>query len=162
MRNLLGRRVALVAVLASILVTAAGQVAADQHAVALNVRCSRGETISQALEIPPSTLTLVVQGHCTENVVIARDDVTLRAGTGGSLAGPDTTRDTISVTGSRVTIDGLAVTGGRDGVRAAGARGLTLLNCSVGRAGRDGVVFFQGRRDWSTDARSPETRGTES
>jgi parallel beta helix pectate lyase-like protein len=113
----------------------------------VGVKCGTAQTIARALrqgdERKP--LAIIVDGRCTESVVVDRDDVTLLAGgAGGSVHGPDANTNTITVTGSRVTIDGLTVTGGLNGIRGVGARGLTIANCTVQNTGRSGISLGQG------------------
>src|SRR5262249_13918839 len=83
-----------------------------------------------------------------EIVSIPRDDVTLQADpvTGGGVNGgpPDPNGpNVITITGRRVTIDGLTVTGGRNGIQGEAAGRLMVLNCVV-QSSRSGVVFLQG------------------
>lgn len=118
-----------------------------QPTLAVSVRCEAGQTIARALrqgdERKP--LTVVVEGTCTENVVVDRDDVSLVAGsTGGTVTGVDPGLSTITVTAARVTIQGLTVTAGRNGILGVGARALRIVNCTVENTGRTGIVFFQG------------------
>jgi len=111
------------------------------------VDCAKGQTITHALEQSDGNpITIEVRGTCHESVQIDRDDVTLIAGSaGGTVNGPDPNTNTINVVGaSRVVIDGLTVTGGRNGIAANGASRLTIQNCSVQRTGRTGISFFQG------------------
>src|SRR5262247_1423870 len=70
----------------------------------VNVDCGAGDTIAKALTKGDDrkSLTILITGICNENVVINRSDVKLAAAA---------TVDTIRVTGNRVTIDGLTVTG---------------------------------------------------
>lgn len=109
------------------------------------VNCDQGKTIASALEqASDHQLTIVVSGTCQENVVITRDRVTLLAAhPGAGVSGPDTQTSTILVRGDQVTIDGLTVTGGSNGITAIGSGQLTVRNSAV-TAGRSGIVFFEG------------------
>lgn len=113
----------------------------------VNVDCAMGQTIGQALQRDNERkpLLVVVKGVCNETVVILRDDVTLQADpvVGGGVNGPDPGSNTITVTASRVSIDGLTVTGGRNGITGQGASRLTIVNCVV-QSGRTGISFFHG------------------
>ena len=123
--------------------TAAGRPTLD-----VRVDCAAGQTIAHALGVGNErhALRVTVMGQCNENVSIARDDVTLEGDSviGGVVSGPDSSSDTIRITGSRVTVRALTVTGGRNGLLGAGARGMTVQECVVRSTGRSGVVFFQG------------------
>ena len=109
------------------------------------VRCDKGETVGAALDKgqPGAPLTLIISGACNENVSIARDDVTLMATPGSAtINGPDPTVATINVVGNRVLIDGLTVTGGRNGITAVAGK-TTVQNCTVSNAVSTGIVFRQ-------------------
>lgn len=112
----------------------------------VQVDCAMGQTISQALQSLSTPLTIVVKGICNENVVVARDAVTLQAdpAVGGTVNGPDPFLATITVAGQDVVIDGLQVTGGRNGIEGVGAIRLTIQNCLVQNTGRNGIAFLSG------------------
>lgn len=113
----------------------------------VTVDCASGDTIARALTRGDDrkSLTILINGTCSENVVINRSDVKLGAAApGATVVGPDGTLDVIRVTGSRVTIDGIAVTGGRNGITADGAAGLIVQNALVQGTGRSGVVYAHG------------------
>jgi len=126
----------------------------------VQVHCGAGGTIASALARPARSLVIVVHGTCDENVTIARDDVTLEgAPGGGTVFGPDSTKHTIFVTGSRVTIKSLSVTGGRNGINAKGASFLSVRDCDVHNAGHSGITFDQsiaGHVDGSTIQANPQ------
>jgi len=122
----------------------------ERRSRTVKVDCGKGDTIAKALKQGEEgkPLVIVVRGVCNEIVSIPRDDVTLQADpvTGGSVNGgpPDPNGpNVITITGRQVTIDGLSVTGGRNGIQGEGASRLTILNCTV-HSGRTGIVFFQG------------------
>ncbi len=114
----------------------------------VKVDCAQGRTVAHALgqgdERKP--LVVIVQGTCNESVTIDRDDVTLLGNTaaGGTVNGPDPAIDTITVTASRVTIDRLRVTGGRNGITATGAKGMAVRNSLVENTGRTGIAYTYG------------------
>src|SRR5262249_21990528 len=62
----------------------------------------------------------------------------------------DPATNTVSVTGNRFLLDGLSVTGGRNGVVVSGGSRADVRNCRVasaaggGIAGGVGILFFQG------------------
>ena len=108
----------------------------------VTVDCSTGGSVSAALAAGASQIT--VRGTCTESVEVNRDGVTLLGEQGATIRGPDLDVNTINVTGNRVTIDGLTVTGGRNGITGLGAANLALRNCSVRFTGRTGIAFSTG------------------
>lgn len=111
--------------------------------LALTVDCGQGGSIASALASSGGPLIVTVQGTCNEHVAIARDDVSLVAGPGGVVHGPDPNTATIRVTGDRIVIDGLTVTGGRNGIQASGSSQLVVRNCTV-TSGRSGIGYFDG------------------
>jgi hypothetical protein len=68
----------------------------------------------------------------------------LAAAPGATVSGSDPATDVIRVSAARVTIDGLTVTGGRNGITGLGAAGLVVRNATVQSTGRTGVAFTQG------------------
>lgn len=106
------------------------------------VDCGNGDTIADALQ---GNDVVYVKGTCHEHVTISNPDVQLLADpAGGTISGPNPAVNTITVTANRVTIDGLTVTGGRNGIHVLGAAAFTARNCVVQNTGRSGVVFFKG------------------
>src|SRR5205809_4282468 len=111
------------------------------------VDCSAGETIAKALTLGDERKPLLVQisGTCSEHLLIDRNDVTLAAGApDATITGPDPAIDVIKVTASRVAIEGLTVTGGRNGITADGAPGLIVRNATVQGTGRNGITYSRG------------------
>jgi hypothetical protein len=106
------------------------------------VDCSSGGSVSQALAAGATQIT--VRGICTESIEVNRDDVTLLGEPGATIRGPDPTVNTINVRANRVTIDGLTVTGGRNGITGLGAANLTVRNCTVQFTGRTGISYASG------------------
>ena len=150
MRAWKARRRAFVVTPLLLLITASFPTRASAQAtptLTVRVNCARGQTIAHALQQGDErkTLVVVVEDTCTESVVVVRDDVSLVAGgVGATVNGPDPSTSTINVTANRVTIDGLTVTGGLNGIRGVGAKALTIANCVVQNTGRSGIVFAQG------------------
>ena len=130
---------------AGLLAFAAGAPALAADKV-VSVDCASGATIRDALDRGKEQrqLTIIVRGTCNESVAIERGDVALRGDAGAMISGPDPAVDTVFVTGSRVTIESLTITGGRNGVTALGATGLTVRNASIQGTGRGGVSFIAG------------------
>jgi len=111
------------------------------------VECARGDTVARALRHGDErkSLTILIKGSCSEHVVINRSDIKLAAAApGATIGGPDPAIDVIRVTGTRVTLDGITVTGGRNGITAASAAGLIVQNALVQGTGRNGITYTQG------------------
>ncbi len=113
----------------------------------ITVDCAAGDTVATALRQGDErkSLTILVNGTCSEHVVINRSDIKLAAAAAGAkISGPDPAIDVIRVTGTRVTIDGITVTGGRNGITADGAAGLIVQNALVQGTGRNGITYAHG------------------
>ena len=110
----------------------------------VNVDCGSGGSIADALA--SGAARIIIRGTCTEPVQITRDDVTLEGDptAGGSIQGTDAEVNTVVVTGHRVTIQRLAVSGGRNGVTGVGASNLIVRNVTVNSVGRNGIVYASG------------------
>lgn len=108
----------------------------------VNVDCTAGGSVSAALA--GGAQQIIVRGTCVESLSVGRDGVTLRGEAGGTIRGPDADTDTVIVTGQRVTVDGLTVTGGRNGISAFGAANLIVRNATVQSTGRTGIVYANG------------------
>jgi len=109
----------------------------------VTVDCAALQTISEGLASGADRI--VVRGTCTESLSVSRDNVTLVADpAGGGIHGPDVDVNTVNVTGNRVTIDGLTVSGGRNGITGVGAANLTVRNCVVQSTGRTGISYANG------------------
>lgn len=111
------------------------------------VDCGAGRRIGPALRLPAGRqLLILVRGACNENVTIGRDDVTLRAGApGATVNGTDPDRQTILIDGARrVVIDGLIVSGARNGIVGANGAVFTVQNATAQNNAQSGVVAIFG------------------
>jgi len=109
----------------------------------LTVDCGSGGSVAEAAA--SGAARIVVRGACAGAVVIDRDDVVLTADpSGGSLHGTDPDVNVVQVTGHRVTIEGLMITGGRNGITGIGASNLTVKDVTVQATGRIGIVYAAG------------------
>ena len=108
-----------------------------------------GQTITQALidNATVSPLVLVVRGPCVENVVIARDDVTIKTNgvVAASISALDLGLAVIALDGAhRIRIDGLApgisISGGVYGVAATRGATARLANCDVSSASNSAAI----------------------
>jgi parallel beta-helix repeat protein len=114
----------------------------------INVNCAGGRTIGQALSRPTVVdrrLVIVINGTCSENVTIARDDVVLRSSGGGGVAATDPSVAAIYIDGAkRVSLENLVVTGGHEGVRVTNGGSATIRGSTVHNAGLHGVLVLFG------------------
>ncbi len=108
------------------------------------VDCGTGGTIGQALAA--GAAKIIVRGTCHETVTISRDDVTVQGdpASGGMIQGPDPNSNVVTVRGHRVTLEGLTIRNGRNGITAIGASNLTVRGVTVESAGRNGIAFAFG------------------
>jgi len=115
---------------------------ADDKVKTVEVDCTTGKTLAHALEKgnEDKALVVVVQGTCTENITITRDDVTLVADPGGA-----TVNGTITIQGARrVVIKSLRVTGSGAGVVGTDNAAFTVEDSVLDRNGTDGIVVANG------------------
>lgn len=137
------------ALTAVLLLTAEMSQGSSANAATFSVDCSKGQTISAALERGSTgkPLLVIFKGTCTEQVTIARDDVTLRGGDperGATVAGPNPGADVIVLTGNRIRLENLTVTGGNNGIRVQGMFNVDLLEVVVVGSANNGVLVRAG------------------
>jgi hypothetical protein len=109
----------------------------------VTVDCSSGGSIAQA--VAGGAARIVVRGTCIGAVAIHRDDVVVAADpAGGSVQGTDPDANVVEIAGHRVSIEGLMISGGRNGITAMGASNLTLRDVTVQAAGRVGILYTSG------------------
>ena len=115
---------------------------------AFTVNCSRGQTIAQALELGDARkpLVLIIRGMCKENVVVARDRVTLRGDPPrvATVQAVNPKAHAIEVRATWVSINGLTVTGGLNGIMATGVSALSVTNSVIQNAVQSGVILGAG------------------
>jgi hypothetical protein len=120
--------------------------AANPEPRVVQVNCSSGETLAQALKRGKEDrpLLVLVQGVCNETVAIERADVTLRGEAGAAINGPDPALDTITVRADRVSIENLLVSGGQNGIFTIGAGNFAARGVTVQSTGRTGIFIAAG------------------
>lgn len=127
-------------VLQCLLACASGVALAD-NATRL-VDCIAGQSIQNAIDKrnPDRSLTLVIRGTCTENVMIDRDDLALVGEAGARVTG------TITIAGSRrVAIRTLIVSNPAGaGIVGTDNAAFTVEESTVERNGTDGIVVRNG------------------
>jgi parallel beta-helix repeat protein len=129
----------------------------------IDVNCASGDRIARALDRPnvlDRRMVIVVNGTCNENVVIERDDVTLKAGTsGGGVSAADAANPAIHVNGARrILVENLNVVGGSHGVYVTSSGGATVRGSSVRNAALTGVQV-EGGSSAVVDASTVENNG---
>lgn len=75
---------------------------------AKKVDCDKGESIQKALDKAEDGDVIEVEGTCSENIAITKNQITLRGVNGAIIDGPDTTRTTIRIEGLSVRIEDFA------------------------------------------------------
>lgn len=108
------------------------------------VDCGAGGSIANALA--SGAAHIIVRGTCDESVLVTRDDVIVEGDptAGGGVHGPNSDVNTVLVTGHRVTLQRLTVSGGRNGITGLGASNLNVRNVTVNSVGRNGIVYASG------------------
>lgn len=116
---------------------------AAQDAQTFTVNCSRGQTISKALELGDARkpLVLVVRGTCNENIRITRDRVTLQGDPPriATVQAVNPKDHTITVMATWVRIDGFTITGGLNGIWTTGVSHLVVANSAIQNAAQNGI-----------------------
>jgi hypothetical protein len=94
------------------------------------VDCDLGDTIAEGLGKPRPGQTLSIRGVCAENVEIseAYNEITLDGGDTGVINAITPSVDTLRIYADQVTVRGLTISGGRDGVNLRGAAGATIVD----------------------------------
>lgn len=114
-----------------------------------NVNCTAGETITQALANAEQGDTILVEGSCSEQVVITTNGLTLdgqetavlNGGEGGTV---DTSEGVITVNHARdVTITGFTLQHGSDGITCQRGASCMIHNSSLLDHADDGVQVSQ-------------------
>jgi hypothetical protein len=127
--------------------------AAHGQSITYMVDCTEGQKVSDAISRGDAKkpLVIVVRGTCEESITIARDDVTIRGdtATAGRLHGPAPGVDTVVVSGDRVALRQLTVTGGNVGVRIQGGYNLILDQVTVRDTGGRGVLVRSGTLEFT-------------
>ena len=92
------------------------------------VDCSQGGSITEALgKLRPGD-TLFISGICTENVEVGDHfhHIILDGGGTAAIGAADPTVDVLRIYGDQITVRGLTISGGRDGINLRGAMGAVI------------------------------------
>ena len=124
----------------------------------VEVDCAAGDTISEALEQPAVELIIEVSGKCIENVVMSRDNVTVKGvtadaeieGASDDFLGLPHFGNVVLISGADfVTLEDLTISGGaRHGVAITGfgfGEGVLVRNCVLRDNAARGLRMFRGR-----------------
>ena len=133
----------LAAIAAAIFISGLTASASAMQTQEFAVDCTRGQTITKALELGDERkpLVLTVRGTCNENITISRDDVTLQGdpASGAIIKAQNSAAVTITVRGTRVIISRLTVMGGGNGIFVLGVPAFTVTNSVIQHSARDGI-----------------------
>lgn len=92
------------------------------------VDCGQGGSIMRALDklVPGDTLFII--GICAENVEITDrfHNIIFDGGGTAAINAPDATVDALRIYGDQITVKGLTISGGRDGINLRGAMGAVI------------------------------------
>ena len=80
------------------------------------VNCAAGQSIQSKLDRARPGDTVLVNGTCTENVVMRTNNVSLVAGTAGAIVAANANDNVVTVRALDVVVTGLAITGGTSGI----------------------------------------------
>lgn len=113
----------------------------------VTVDCDRGDTVAAALATPAQELTVLIHGVCHEDVVVARDRVTLRGrdpatdGLRGVSASAEPPNAVVRIEGAhQIRLERLSIAdGARNGVEVLGSQAITVEGCVIRDHGRDGL-----------------------
>ena len=119
-------------------------------AASIPVNCNAGDTIQGALPKLKPGDTLLVSGTCLENVEVFGetgqfDGITLDGQGTATISGPDPSVNTLQLTTVRnVTVKGLRITGGRDGLVISTGQRVGIENTTIEQVGRHGIQVQRG------------------
>jgi hypothetical protein len=110
------------------------------------VDCGLGQSIGSALMQGDSRkpMVILVRGSCTENTLIARDDVTLQGQAGAGVAAASQSAPAITVRGTRVVIDSLKVSGGLSAILVTGTHDVLIDKSEIRNAAQNGLQVENG------------------
>jgi hypothetical protein len=109
------------------------------------VDCDKNQSLSHAiLTADHLPMTIYVSGTCNENVFIDRRDLTLIGDPVATINGVNPAENTVTISAERVTLNGMRVTGGLNGISVSGGDRALIVNMTVDNTSRNGINFFQG------------------
>jgi hypothetical protein len=123
----------------SLLTLSVSAPAFGQFRPTINLNCTRGDSLANAVANAfPNTL-INIKGACTGPVSITTNGIQLNAVGTASINGSG--KDAVTITGAqRVTLTGLSITGGANGIVAQNGAQVTLQNDAVAHNAVSGIV----------------------
>jgi hypothetical protein len=117
--------------------------AAASPAVAAGIDCDREGKLSPALARAKPGAKILFHGLCRENLVLPAElhDVTLDGGGKAAIVAPNERQPALIIAGHKITVRGLGVTGGRNGIEVVNGASAVLDGVTVednGTAGQPG------------------------
>jgi hypothetical protein len=107
---------------------------------AIPFRCGGRISLQTAIDLAPQNETLLLMGTCSGAIVVRQKNITLRSNTEAMLGGTD--KDVITVVGpARLTLNGVSVQHGNNGITATGGAQLFLKNTQVSNNNAMGVLL---------------------
>lgn len=130
----------------------------------VRVDCTTGQSIQRALEVKADELVVEISGVCAEDLLIHRDNVTLRGadpavdGVRGVAAGVTSADGVVEVRRARnVRIENLTISeGGKSGLTVNQALNVSVANCRLVNNGRHGLAVHS---SLEVDVRDTEMGG---
>jgi hypothetical protein len=138
----------------------------SQTSWTITVDCAAGQSINAALAQAAPRLTIEVRGECRENVLVRRDDVTIRGGDPQrdgihSPGATDAEESTLLIRDARrIAIENLRISGGlRDGLRVMNSHdGIVIVNSRLESNGVWGASIADSTVEMSATPRLWSTR----
>jgi parallel beta-helix repeat protein len=114
------------------------------EAATVTVDCSSA-SLQAAIDKAKSGDTFLVSGTCNENLVVPEDllRISLDGQGKATINGRDKTKDTLLVLGRAITIKGLTISGGRDGIHVLGGATALVDRNTIQNTGRFGIYVTQ-------------------
>ncbi|HTX77350.1 MAG TPA: right-handed parallel beta-helix repeat-containing protein [Terracidiphilus sp.] len=103
------------------------------------VNCTRGESLARAVQFAFPGTTLLVKGTCQGPIVIQTSGLTLNGGGSATINGGG--KDAVTIIGAHhVTLSGISVMGGKNGVVAEGNAQVSLQAVTVSGGAATGLL----------------------
>lgn len=114
-------------------------------AASVTVDCDAGGMIGRIVGNVKAGDTVLVSGNCNENLEIPAEiqRVTLDGRGKATIKGRDAARDTLLIRGKEITVKGLTITGGRDGIHILMGGTALVEGNTIQSTGRFGVYVTQ-------------------
>ena len=115
-------------------------------AATIYVNCDTGGVLQTAIDGAASGDTLSVTGICTENVNI-RKSLTVDGNDTAEIHGPDTTKSTVAITTSSITVKNFkSIQGGSYGISVTTVFAATITDNTIKNTGSSGILLVGNQR----------------